>query len=117
MTPDAYATLSALLPKLYPGASPAALGAGLASLADHSDLAAVAAATACALAGDNPRRMARYRLAHPILLTGPAAGRTPGPPTTQSSRYAAHIRRRLARIKERTEEQTDPTAPQQGATP
>jgi hypothetical protein len=109
MTPEAHALLSALLPALFPNASPTARGAGLERLRDHGDLAAVSAACACALAGDDPRRMHRYRLAHPILVTGPAAGRTPGPPATQGSRYAAHIRRRLARAKERADEQTPTT--------
>jgi hypothetical protein len=109
MTPETHAQLSALLPALFPNAAPTARGAGLERLRDHGDLAAVAAACACALAGDDPRRMHRYRLAHPILVTGPAAGRTPGPPATQGSRYAAHIRRRLARAKERADEQTPTT--------
>jgi hypothetical protein len=106
MTPEAHALLSALLPALFPNASPTARGAGLERLRDHGDLAAVSAACACALAGDDPRRMHRYRLAHPILVTGPAAGRTAGPPSTQGTRYAAWARRRMERLAAEREQQT-----------
>ena len=109
MSPEVHAQLSALLRSLFPTASPAARGKGLERLRDHSDVQAVAAAVACALACDDPRRMYRYRLAHPVLVTGPAAGRSQGRPTTQGSRYAAWTRRRLERLAEERAQQQPPT--------